>query len=253
MPYTLNGCGTRYYGKRDKADDGSYVTSEWITFLYFPLVPIRSFRVWPISSQRYQTLRVPLCWSQVWNVYFFITPIVLLMFYVSQHIDGWLQYYAMKHPSPPAHASLKAESSSPPVEQPLNSKDAAVSCGNVLKLEQTAFTKLDIISHLSTVVVNAGFTQQELTDLGDSEKNLEEQVFKAYSFAYLTWDKPTLESRADFDKMIVKVFNSQDIHTLSADERAEFEGHMEKVKRMMLQAFKLGRHDARISPCPVSS
>jgi hypothetical protein len=40
---------------------------------------------------------------------------------------------------------------------------------------------------------------------------------------------------------------------LSADERIYFEGHMEKVKRMMLQAFELGRHDARITPCPVSS
>ncbi len=123
----------------------------------------------------------------------------------------------------------------------------------MLKLEETAYEKLNIIDRLSTVVVNAGFSQQEIKDLGDSEKNLNEQAFKAYSFAYLTWDKPTMESRADFDKMIVKIFNSQDLHTLSADERAEFEGYAGKVKRMMLQAFELGRHDARISPCPVSS
>jgi hypothetical protein len=30
MPYTFNGCGTRFYGHQDRADDGSYVTTEWI-------------------------------------------------------------------------------------------------------------------------------------------------------------------------------------------------------------------------------
>lgn len=90
------------------------------------------------------------------------------------------------------------------------------------------------MKNLITVVVNAGFTQQELKDLGDSEKQLVEQAFRAYSFAYLTWGKPTLESRADVDKMIVKVFDSRDLHTLSADERAAFEGHAEKIKRIML-------------------
>jgi hypothetical protein len=40
MPFTFNGCGTRYYGKQDKADDGSYVTTEWITFVYVPLIPL---------------------------------------------------------------------------------------------------------------------------------------------------------------------------------------------------------------------
>jgi hypothetical protein len=49
MPYAFNGCGTRYYGKQDKADDGSYVTTEWITFVYVPLIPLRSFRVLPVG------------------------------------------------------------------------------------------------------------------------------------------------------------------------------------------------------------
>ncbi|BDA69938.1 hypothetical protein CAL7716_041040 [Calothrix sp. PCC 7716] len=30
MPFTLNGCRTKYYGRRDMAPDGSYVTTEWI-------------------------------------------------------------------------------------------------------------------------------------------------------------------------------------------------------------------------------
>src|SRR5262245_20240386 len=45
MPYTLNGIGTRFYGKRDLRPDGSYITTEWVTFAYVPLVPFRSFRV----------------------------------------------------------------------------------------------------------------------------------------------------------------------------------------------------------------
>jgi len=52
--------------------------------------------------------------------------------------------------------------------------------------------------------------------------------------------------------MIVEAMNSYDLH-LSADDQQYLERHFDKVKRMMLQAFELGRHDARISPCPVSS
>ncbi len=45
MPYTFNGIGTKYYGKREFEPDESYVTTEWITLLYVPLLPIRSLRV----------------------------------------------------------------------------------------------------------------------------------------------------------------------------------------------------------------
>jgi hypothetical protein len=51
MPYTFNGCGTRFYGSRDKGEDGSYVCTEWITFVYIPLIPIRSLRVLPTNAQ----------------------------------------------------------------------------------------------------------------------------------------------------------------------------------------------------------
>src|SRR5580704_19504675 len=88
MPFTFNGCGTRFYGERERAEDGSYITTEWITFIYVPLLPIRSYRVLPVGegtnilihrSQSYQTMRVPLCWAQVRNVYFILSPIVLLL------------------------------------------------------------------------------------------------------------------------------------------------------------------------------
>jgi len=81
MPYTLNGIGTMYYGSREKGRDGSYVTTEWVTLWWIPLLPIRSFRVleqgssshWFViashSSSSYLARRVPLNWAQVRNVY----------------------------------------------------------------------------------------------------------------------------------------------------------------------------------------
>ena len=69
MPKSFNGTGTMFYGKDIIASDGSYVTTEWVTFFWFPLVPFRSYRVLPYedggdgfvySSQRYWTQAVPL-------------------------------------------------------------------------------------------------------------------------------------------------------------------------------------------------
>ena len=45
MPGAICGCGTAYYGKRDFACDGSYLTTEWVTVFLVPLIPIRSMRV----------------------------------------------------------------------------------------------------------------------------------------------------------------------------------------------------------------
>jgi hypothetical protein len=45
MAYTINGIGTTFYGKRDFRADGSFLTTEWVSLLYFPLFPLRSLRV----------------------------------------------------------------------------------------------------------------------------------------------------------------------------------------------------------------
>lgn len=45
MAFTLNGCGTTFYGQREFHSDGTYVTTEWIVMIYIPLVPLRSMRV----------------------------------------------------------------------------------------------------------------------------------------------------------------------------------------------------------------
>lgn len=47
---SVNGTGTRVYGKRDFRTDGSFVTTKWITFLWIPLIPLRSMRVKPLNE-----------------------------------------------------------------------------------------------------------------------------------------------------------------------------------------------------------
>jgi hypothetical protein len=73
MPYTVNGCGTMYYGRRDEDSDGSYVTTQWITLVFFPLIPIGSYRVRPIKSgilsSEYHVWKAPFQWKQVRNIY----------------------------------------------------------------------------------------------------------------------------------------------------------------------------------------
>lgn len=88
MPYALNGFGTRYYGSREAAEDGSYITTLWVTALFVPLVPIGSYRVLPVgkgtnwivhSSQNYMTRKVPLCWEQIWHVYMVGAPLLFIL------------------------------------------------------------------------------------------------------------------------------------------------------------------------------
>lgn len=47
---SVNGIGTRIYGKRDFLTDGSFVTTRWVTFLWVPLFPLSSMRVRPRSD-----------------------------------------------------------------------------------------------------------------------------------------------------------------------------------------------------------
>jgi len=50
MAGSICGCGTAYYGKRNFAHDGSYLTTEWITIFLVPIFPIRSLRVADIGK-----------------------------------------------------------------------------------------------------------------------------------------------------------------------------------------------------------
>jgi hypothetical protein len=48
---TFNGIGTKFYGSAQKRPDGSYVTTEWFTVLYFPIIPLRSLRIAETGSK----------------------------------------------------------------------------------------------------------------------------------------------------------------------------------------------------------
>jgi hypothetical protein len=87
-PYSINGFGTRYYGKRDFDPDGSYITTEWIVFAFLPIVPFRSLRVSYLGEAEGKTYlfgfgtthnysihekRFPPNWKQVFSTYAFLS------------------------------------------------------------------------------------------------------------------------------------------------------------------------------------
>ena len=87
MPCTINGTGTKYYGAREYDIGGTYITTEWVVAVGIPLIPLGSWRVYPVSEERFrdhqqimlreashttqsfEAQRVPLNWRQVLNVY----------------------------------------------------------------------------------------------------------------------------------------------------------------------------------------
>jgi hypothetical protein len=266
VPHSFNGFGTTYYGKRHAAGDGSYVTTLWITALYVPLLPLRSYRVLPVGegtnlvvhrSQNYRVVRVPLCWAQVRNVYLCGAPILALIFYfAAPDIQKWWKEDVLKLSDSAISARSPLKPEPIQAEASLSDMDAAVACGKVLKLDKDAFKKLNLIDRMSRTVDESSFTADEIEELGDSRDQLQQEAFSAYSLAYLTWEKPRNVSRASLDKMVMDVVNSvtsssPDLKNLSASERAQLDTYLVKFKRMMLKAFDLGRHDARLSPCKI--
>jgi len=74
MPSSFNGIGTRYYGRADPSDSDSYTATEWIVFLWIPILPLRSWRVGPhrkgrdsllFSNEKFYVKSVPLNLRQV--------------------------------------------------------------------------------------------------------------------------------------------------------------------------------------------
>jgi hypothetical protein len=111
MPFTYNGCGTKFYGQRDKEPDGSYITTEWIVLVYVPLIPLRSFRIKPTgksslmvvyNSVEYLVMPVPLNWQQVRNVYLVGATIVGTFF-------GFIHLVGQGYSDSPAQTASPAE------------------------------------------------------------------------------------------------------------------------------------------------
>jgi hypothetical protein len=91
MPRALYGTGTMYYGRAHYQDTPrqSWVTTEWITLLGVPLVPIGTVRVFPLwetgrGSQRVEVQRLPIYWPQVALGYSITAVVALVLFLLSR-------------------------------------------------------------------------------------------------------------------------------------------------------------------------
>lgn len=51
--YTINGFGTKIYGKSDGKPDGTYITTLFLTALYIPVIPIKQYLVRHEGGNRY--------------------------------------------------------------------------------------------------------------------------------------------------------------------------------------------------------
>jgi hypothetical protein len=96
MPHTLNGTGTKYYGEREHDVGGTYVTTKWIVLVGIPLIPLSSWRVYPLddghfhdhqplldrdashTSQSFMAQPVPLNWRQILNIYAITLPLLAI-------------------------------------------------------------------------------------------------------------------------------------------------------------------------------
>ncbi|MDD2763341.1 MAG: hypothetical protein PHE83_05130 [Opitutaceae bacterium] len=101
MPYTFFGIGTKFYGKRDFRDDGTYITTEWFVFFYVPLQPLRSLRLkfqgadepkWQfplISFTSHYVVHqpdLPFDWRQVLYTYAYVALLFVWCVFVGQAI-----------------------------------------------------------------------------------------------------------------------------------------------------------------------
>jgi len=93
--FTYNGIGTRIYGKRNLDEkDSSYTATKFFTILFFPIVPLGSFRVIKEKQKfltgsfpRYQMTPTELNTKQIVNVYlaWWIIPLVLVIIATFYH------------------------------------------------------------------------------------------------------------------------------------------------------------------------
>lgn len=79
MAGTWKGIGTKFYGSIDQNDDESFITTEWFVILFFPLIPLGSYRVIYGGTERgcsgstshYRILKkLGINWAQVLLIYF---------------------------------------------------------------------------------------------------------------------------------------------------------------------------------------
>lgn len=180
----------------------------------------------------------------------FIIPIVgLILYFNAADIQKRLKEDLLGKSGARQVAVLRSEPATP-VDPQLDAKASAVACGQTLKLEENAFVKLDLMNRFDQLVTDSGISAQDMKAIGDTPDALNNQEFEAYSLGYLTWQKSNDLSRADFDKLVIKAYQSEDLSELSADEQAQLNAYLAKIKQILVKAFEAGRHDAKMSPCP---
>ena len=95
MAFTINGCGTTFYGSANPHPDGSYVVTTWVVLAYIPLIPLGSMRVLPVSQdhlpwykrsgQQYRSIKVPLHMPHLWKGWGVTVGLFLLVSMLGRH------------------------------------------------------------------------------------------------------------------------------------------------------------------------
>ncbi|MBI3136919.1 MAG: hypothetical protein HYZ14_19745 [Bacteroidetes bacterium] len=113
---TLNGIGTKFHGFRNCQPDGTADVTLWLVFLYFPIIPLRSYRI----KRKATTMRefsytvqekIPLHFKSVLTTWFFgwiVTPILWFwplpfavrevgeyLGYTTENADGAFYYFVI--------------------------------------------------------------------------------------------------------------------------------------------------------------
>ncbi len=97
--YSLNGIGTTIYGKSAVSpQDGSYVATKWVVFLWLPIIPIGTYRVrreeispniFPVGyTATYTTQRIDLNWRQVVSTYLLVWGSIACLFVALVYLFG---------------------------------------------------------------------------------------------------------------------------------------------------------------------
>ena len=83
--FNIRGVGTKFYGKRILAADGSYKATKFLVFFYLPIIPLGTYHLHPaesgnsiyeLFSEKFHIEKVALCWGQIVNVYLAAIAIV---------------------------------------------------------------------------------------------------------------------------------------------------------------------------------
>jgi len=115
--FTFNGIGTKLYGKRNyDANTQSYIATLYFTFIFFPVLPLGSYRVRYVGGNQYQFLgKVPLKWTA------FVAPaivaVVIAFFMLQDSTDTGPSWPTQYTPSNPVGTVTSGPSSSPDKER----------------------------------------------------------------------------------------------------------------------------------------